>query len=258
MQLKDRVAIVTGAGRGLGKAFALGLAGAGAHVVVTSRTQKDVDQVASEIKTIGRRALAVRVDVSDSGSIQDLVAQALKEFGKVDILINNAGICTPFREVIDLPVEEWDRTFNTNLRATFLCSKAVLPIMTRNRYGKIINIAAGVVDERVHVGMSPYCASKAGVVNFTRQLAAEVRRFGINVNAIDPGAVRTSMAEQFEVSEETTHWLMKQQTVDEERRFRLPEEIVPILIFLASDESRAMNGRFLQVSSGDSPKYLQL
>lgn len=258
MRLKDRVAIVTGSGRGLGRAFALGLANAGAHVVVTSRTQSAVDQVGAEIEKIGRRALPVRVDVTDPASIQGLVAKVVKEFGKVDILVNNAGICTPFREVIDLPVEEWDQTFNTNLRATFLCSKFVLPTMTGNRHGKIINIAAGVLNERVHVGISPYCASKAGVVNFTRQLAAEVRRFGINVNAIDPGAVKTNMAEQFEVSAETTEWLNKQQTVDEERRFRPPSDIVPILIFLASEESRAMNGRLLQVSSGDSPKYLQL
>ncbi len=258
MRLKDKVAIVTGSSRGLGKAFALGLANAGARVVVTSRTQSAVDQVAAEIEKMGRPALAVRVDITDVASIQGLVTKVLKEFGKVDILVNNAGICTPFREVIDLPVEEWDQTFNTNLRATFLCSKAVLPTMTASGYGKIINIAAGVLDERVHVGMSPYCASKAGVVNFTRQLAAEVRRFGINVNAIDPGAVKTSMAEQFEVSAETTQWLMKQQIVGEERRFRAPDDIVAILLFLVSDESRAMNGRFLQASSGDSPKYLQL
>ena len=130
--------------------------------------------------------------------------------------------------------------------------------MIAGRHGKIINVAAGVLNERVSLGDSPYCASKAGVIKFTRQLAAEVRRFGINVNALDPGAVKTSMAAQFELNEETKQWLMRQQAVDEELRFRSPEEIVPILTFLASDESRAINGRFLQVTSRDSPKYLQL
>ena len=258
MRLKGRVAIVTGSGRGLGKAFALGLASEGADVVVTSRTQSAIEQVASEIAAMGRRALALRVDVSEEKSVQDMAARTLKEFGKIDVLVNNAGIVTPFREVVDLPVEEWDVTFSVNLRGVFLCAKAVLPTMIAARYGKIINVAAGVLEERVSLGDSAYYASKAGVINFTRQLAAEVRKFGINVNAIDPGAVKTSMAAQFEQDEESKRWLMGQQVVDEEFRFRAPEEIVPILTFLASDESRAMNGRFLQVTSRDSPKYLQL
>jgi len=159
-----------------------------------------------------------------------------------------------------MAVEEWDRTFTVNLRGAFLCCRAVLPTMIERRYGKIVNLGAGVLDERVHMGMSAYCASKAGLINLTRQLAAEVRQYKINVNAIDPGAVRTAMAEAFEVSAETTRWLKLQQTVDETHgaRFRTAEEIAPLAVFLASDESRMLNGRFLQVSSQASPYYLQL
>ncbi len=258
MRLQDKVAIVTGSSRGLGRALALGLAREGANLVVTSRTPSAADRVAWEIEAMGSQALAVHLDVSDERSVAGMVKETLQRFGKIDILVNNAGIVTPFREVVELPVEEWDQTFGTNSRGTFLCSKLVLPGMIERRYGKIINVAAGVLDERVHVGLSAYCASKAAVINFSRQLAAEVRSYGINVNAIDPGAVKTSMAEQFHASEQANQWLMKQQTVDEERRFRSPEEVVPILVFLASDDSAAMSGRFLQVTSKDSPKYLQL
>jgi NAD(P)-dependent dehydrogenase (short-subunit alcohol dehydrogenase family) len=256
VRLEGRVAIVTGASRGLGKAFALALASEGADVVVGARTPPQ--DVAGEIAASGRRSLAVHADVTSEDSVVEMAAAARKCFGRIDILVNNAGIVTPFRELVDLPTEEWDRTLNVNLRGTYLCCKAVLPAMIERRYGKIVNVAAGVMEERVHVGLSPYCASKAGVANLTRQLAAEVRRHGINVNAIDPGAVRTGMAEQFEVSTETRQWLARQQTVDEALRFRPPEDITPILVFLASDESRAMTGRLFQVASRDSPMYLQL
>jgi NAD(P)-dependent dehydrogenase (short-subunit alcohol dehydrogenase family) len=208
---------------------------------------------------MGGCALAVTVNLEEESSVQDLVEQTLKEFGKIDILVNNAGILAPFRNVVDMPTREWDQTQTINLRGTFLCCKSVLPHMISRRKGRIINIGAGVMDERVHVGLSAYCASKAGVINFTRQLAAEVREFGIRVNCLDPGAVRTSMAEQLEASDETREWLLRQQTVDPDAiRFRHTDEIVPLLLFLASEQSSALNGRFLQVTSKGSPKYLQL
>ncbi len=257
MRLKNKVAIVTGSSRVLGRAVARSLAEEGASVVITSRSFAAAERVASEI---GPQALPLALDVSDEASVAALVRDTLARFGAIDILVNNAGILTPFREIVDMPVEEWDRTFSVNLRGTFLCCRAVLPAMIAKRYGRIINIGAGVLEERVHIGIAPYCASKAGVINLTRQLAAEVRRYSINVNAVDPGAVRTGMAEGFEVSEETTRFLNLQQNVDETHgpRFRSPEGIAPLVAFLASDESRMLNGRFLQVSSQAYPYYLQL
>lgn len=257
MRLKNKVAIVTGSSKVLGKAFAIALAEEGASVVITSRSLGEAERVASEI---GPKALPLALDVSDEASVQAMVRATVARFGSIDILINNAGIVMPFREVVDMPVEEWDRTFSVNLRGTFLCCRAVLPAMIAKCYGKIINLGAGVLEERAQPGVVPYCASKAAIINFTRHLAAEVRRHKINVNAIDPGAVRTGMAEGFEVSEETKRWLRLQQTVDETHgpRFRSPDEIAPLVVFLASDESKMLNGRFLQVSSQANPSYLQL
>ncbi len=259
-RLQDKVAIVTGSSRVLGRAFAVGFAEEGASVVVTSRNLSSARTVADELGAAGHTALALELDVSSEESVAALARETLARFGRIDILVNNAGIATPFRHLVDMPVEEWDRIFQVNLRGAFLCCRAVLPAMIEQHYGKIINIAAGVHEERVHVGIGAYCASKIGLVNLTRSLAAETRPYGIHVNAIDPGAVRTGMAESFEVSEETTAWLARQQTLDvpAQLRFRPPGDIVPLAVFLASDDSRALNGRFLQASSQGSPKYLQL
>ena len=257
MRLKNKVAIVTGSSRILGRAFAGSLAEEGAFVVITSRSLSAAERAAAEI---GPHALPLALDVCNEASVTALVRDTLARFGTIDILVNNAGIVTPFREVVDMPVEEWDHTFAVNLRGTFLCCRTVLPTMIAKRYGKIINVSAGVLEDRVHAGMAPYCASKAGVINLTRQIAAEVRRYQINVNAIDPGAVRTGMAHGFDASAEARQWLNLQQSVDETHgaRFRSPEEIAPLVCFLASDESRMLNGRFLQVSSQAHPYYLQL
>lgn len=256
-RLRDKVAIVTGSSRGLGKGLAKALAAEGASVVVTSRSLAQAERAAAEI---GPRALPLALDVADEASVAAMVRDALARHGTIDILVNNAGVVTPFREIVDLPLAEWERTFAVNLRGTFLCCRAVLPTMIARRCGKIINLGAGVLEERAQPGITPYCVSKAGIINFTRHLAAEVRRHRINVNAIDPGAVRTGMADGFEASAETKRWLALQQTVDETHgaRFRSPEEIAPLVIFLASDESRMLNGRFLQASSQANPYYLQL
>jgi len=217
-------------------------------------------EAAKAASEIGSQALPLALDVSEEGSVGEMVRETLKRFGTIDILVNNAGMVTPFCEIMNLPIEEWDRNISVNLRGTFLCCRAVLPTMVAKRCGKIVNVAAGVLEERAQLGVAPYCVSKAGIINLTRHLAAEVRRFKVNVNAIDPGAVRSRMSQGLEKSEEAARWLDLQQTVDETHgaRFRSPEEVAPLVVFLASDESRMLNGRFLQVSSQAYPYYLQL
>ena len=258
MKLKDQVAIVTGGNRGLGRAICLAMAQEGARVAVTGRSNSLNHKVADEISSRGGQALAITLDVTAQTSVEQMVGEVLSRWGRIDILVNNAAIFGQIKWVVDYDPDEWDRIMAVNLRGPFLCCRAVLPHMIERRTGKIVNVAAGVLDERVDPGVAPYYASKAGLINFTRQLAAEVKRYGIFVNAIDPGGLDTAMTDQIkEVERDSTEWVAAQQ-VEEDLRLRQPEEITPMVLFLASSESNMMTGRFLQASSRGNPLYLQL
>ena len=258
MRLKDRVAIVTGANKGLGRAICLAMAQEGARVAVTGRSTSRNEEVAREVSSQGGEAVAVSLDVTELSSIERMVDTVLSKWGQIDILVNNAAITSPMQWVADYDPDEWDRIMAVNLRGPFLCSRAVLPHMIGRRKGKILNVAAGVLDERVEIGVAAYCASKAGLVNFTRQLAAEVKRHGIFVNAIDPGGLDTAMTDQINEAKGSSDVWAKAQQVEEELRLRRPEDITPLMMFLVSDESNMMTGRFLQASSRGNPLYLQL
>ena len=187
----DKVAIVTGGSKGLGRAMALGLGEAGAKVVVASRTVPLIEETANEIIKKGGEAIAVPVDVKNPQSIEQMVAQVMDHYGRVDILINNAGIA-PMKKTMDTDIEDWNDVLNTNLKSAFLDSKAVAKGMIKQRKGKIINIGSVLGNMASNVAM-PYCVSKAGIAHMTRALALEWAPFGINVNCIAPGFFETEM-----------------------------------------------------------------
>lgn len=258
MKLKDRVAIVTGGNKGLGRALCLAMAEEGARVAVTGRATSRNQEVAEEVSSRGGEAMAVTLDVTELSSIEQMVDKVVSRWGQIDILVNNAAVTSPMQWIVDFDPDEWDRVIAVNLRGPFLCSRAVLPHMIERRSGKIVNVAAGVMEERVELGIAAYCASKAGLVNFTRQLAGEVKRHGIFVNAIDPGGLDTGMTDEIKVNQKSaTKWDQAQQ-VEEELRLRPPEAIAPMVMFLVSEDSDMMTGRFLQASSRGNPLYLQL
>jgi NAD(P)-dependent dehydrogenase (short-subunit alcohol dehydrogenase family) len=256
---EGKTIIVTGATKGLGRQLALEMGRRGANVACVARTRSDLEQLAVEVHDAGGSAEPIACDVSDPAQVDAMAELVLKRFGQVDMLVNNAGIQGVIDWVVNFDPAEWDRIMAVNLRGPFLCARAVLPGMIARRAGKIVNVAAGVGEERVDYGVAAYYASKAGLVNFTRQLAAEVKRYRIFVNAIDPGGLTTGMSDEImEVESQSDEFDGSQTNKNPSIRLRHPKDIVPMLIFLLSDQSDMMTGRLLQASSRDDVQYLQL
>ncbi len=248
MDLSNRVALVTGSGRGIGRAIALKLAEVGATVVVNDIGEA-VEAVAEEIKAMNRQSLAVVADVSLSEDVSRLVETAVSAWGKVDILVNNAGI-TRDQLVMRMSDEDWDKVINVNLRSVFLCCRAVVRHMTKQRWGRIISIASvvGVVGNR---GQANYASAKAGIIGFTRTIAKEVASRGITANAIAPGFIDTEMTQRLD--EDWKQELKRQIPLG---YFGSPRDVAETVAFLASEEARYITGQVLGVDGGMAISWL--
>ena len=243
--LSGKVAVVTGGTTGLGHAIALGLAGAGADVVASSRRREQVDKAATEIEALGRRSLRVTSDVTDRASLQALNDAVLAAFGKVDILVNAAGM-TYNADTLEASEADWSRVIETNLTGTMRACQIFGATMKRAGYGRIINIAS----LSTFVGfarVAAYCASKAGVASFTKVLAIEMARTGVNVNAIAPGVFPTSLNAKLLDSTARGQELLMRTPMG---RFGKTEELVGAAVYLASEASSFVTGEILVVDGG--------
>ena len=238
MMLKNKVALITGAGRGIGRDIALSYARAGADVALAARTEAQLSAVAAEIGELGRRALAITADVAEPTDVERMVAQTLRQFGQLDILVNNAAVAGP-KLVIDTTLEDWNRMIGVNLTGVYLCSRAVLPHMLDRGQGKIISISSGS-GLRGSARNAHYSASKAGVIAFTQGLANEVREHGLQVNVICPGPIKTEML----ASRPDTS------PVDESN-FLETEDVAGAALFLASDLSGRMNAQIISIRNSN-------
>jgi len=245
--LPDTVAIVTGAGRGLGRSMARALIEAGTAVTVASRTAAELDSFVDEVKAIGGRALACPTDITDEASVQQMVDTTIATFGRIDLLVNNSGIVasTP---LVDQPADEWDAVIATNLRGTYLATRAVGRHLVAQRSGKVINIASNFALQGV-ANHAAYSASKAGVIAFTRSMAIEWARYGIQVNAIAPGYFATPLNAELRADSAI---LTKVLGAIPARRMGEPDELKPWLLLLASNESAFMTGEVIVIDGGQS------
>ncbi len=248
MDLSNRVAIVTGSARGIGRAIALKLAEVGATVVVND-IGESVNSVVEEIKAMQRPGLAVVADVSLSSDVSRLVEETMTAFGKVDILVNNAGI-TRDQLLMRMSDEDWDRVLNVNLKSVFLCSRAVLRHMVKQRRGRIISLASivGVVG---NPGQANYASAKAGIIGFTRTIAKEVASRGITANAVAPGFIDTEMTQR--LPEDRKQQLKSRIPLG---YLGTPRDVAETVAFLASEEARYITGQVLNVDGGMAGAWL--
>ena len=243
--LSGRVALVTGAGRGLGRTLAIGLSRAGADVAAVSRTSAEVEAVAAELNTSGGTASAHVVDVRDASDIRRMVEEVEARYGRIDILVNNAGAKVP-QDVLEVTEDAWEAVLGTNLRGAFFVAQAVAKGMVDRGSGKIINVAStyAVVGA---VGRATYAASKGGLLQLTRVMALELASKGINVNAVGPTSIETPMNRELFDDEE---WRRKAVAKIPAGRFCEPEDVVGPVVFLASDASAMVHGHLLLVDGG--------
>jgi len=247
MEFRKKVALVTGAGQGIGKGIALGLAREGSDIVVNDVDLALAENTVREIKDIGSKAMAIQANVADEKEVEAMIGRVVSDWGGIDILVNNAGTGHPIM-VEDMEKSEWDRILDINLGGVFNCSKAVIPIMKAKGGGKIINIASLAAKTMSYLGGANYTASKAGVLGFTRHLAFELGPHKINVNAICPGLTMTPLVEGSSSPE------MRQAIINRIplRDFVRPADIAEAVIFLASEKARMITGTSIDIDGGIS------
>ncbi len=255
MLLKDKIVVVTGGGRGIGRVIALACAEEGANLVLAARSLEAMEETRAAITGLGREALVVPADIRDVHSVQAMAARALEYFGRVDVLVNNSGITGPTARLWEIAPEEWEETFAVNVTGVYLCCRAFLPSMIERRAGSIV-IISSMTGKRPLVGRSPYAASKLALVGLARTLAWEVGAYGIRVNVISPGTVEGERVERvFRTQAE-----LKGISIDEARqeflrdsplgRMVSPWDIARAVVFLASDQAASITGEDLNVSAG--------
>ena len=244
MQLKGKTAVVTGGSRGIGKSIALELASKGANVVVNyTKNIESAEAVVREIKAMGVSGMAIKADVSNNAEVENLVNEVLNTFGSIDILVNNAGI-TRDNLIIRMTEKDFDDVINTNLKGAFICTKAVSKVMIKQKAGKIINISS-VVGIIGNAGQCNYAAAKAGLIGFTKSMAKELAKRGINVNAVAPGFIETDMTSKLpeKVKEEFINNIPL-------TRIGKPQDIAKTVLFLASEYSDYITGQVINIDGG--------
>lgn len=257
--LSSKVALVTGAGRGIGRAIALGLAREGAAVVLVARTLDEIQQVEKEITGAGQRAVAMVADVAEEKDVNASVQAAVDRFGSLDILVNNAGH-NHMGSIVDMPSADWWRQIEVNLKGTYLYCKAALPHMLKKKWGRIVNVSStqGKKGEKF---VTAYCSAKHGVIGLTRALALEVADKGITVNAICPGFVKTKLTEgtmaqraaALGIHDKAEVAKFVEKAIQEhlpQKSAMVPEEMVPSVLFLVSDGANRTTGEALNISGG--------
>jgi len=243
--LSGKVAIVTGASRGLGQYFGRALAKAGADLVITSRTLSSLIDFKEEIESLGRKALAVQVDVLSQSDIENMVQAAIQEYGKIDILVNNAGLNIRSPSAV-FAWQDWDTVLNTNLKGNFFCAQVVGKEMIKRKYGRIINMGSCTCVFGME-GIAPYTASRGGVLMMTKSLAAEWGKYGITVNVLAPGWFKTA---QNAALYENKEWLENVKSRIPLNRPGFPNDLDGTVIFLASDASAYITGQIILVDGG--------